>query len=1474
MSKLQLILLGRFDCLLATGTRISLAMRKAEALLAFLALAPGLRHPRERLINLLWSDRGEEQARNSLRQALSSIRKSLGDLADLILQIDRTTVTLNAALVEVDALEFERLALAGDYESLASAADLYQGEFLEGMAIRDAACEEWLDGERQRFKRQYVEILFNLAETQLLSHDYAHAIKSAERLVEQDPLVESGWRLLMRSYFENGDRNHALQAFKRCQQVLRAELEVGPERDTVELREQIAGGTSESRLAPAARKSKAPRAATDSDHSIAVLPFDNLSGDPEQEYFSDGITGSIIVNLSLFPGLQVKSRNSSFAFKQQIKSLGEISRELGVDYIVEGSIRRSSDRVRITVQLIDTGSGNQIWGKRYDADLENLFELEEDLSRSIAATVTGQIGSELQRIAIAKGAADLRAYDLLLSGRHHLAQHDRNSVLVAIEEFHQCLSEDPGNALAHADLYYCHDLSVMDHWAEDVERARELATEHILKAVARAPDSAYIQVAYANHLIFTHEFDEAERQLKRVLDNNPNDTEAIAMRAVCLSTRGESADALEQAELALRLDPYHTWARWIRSECHYFCNRFEDCLAGIAEISNPPGFIRIYQVAANVRLGRLANARQSLEEFLRFCEENMPSIPDSIEAWRAYHRHNAPFADPAKNDHIIDCLVEAGLEDRLESGPREKTERDPPSILVLPFSNLSGDPEQEYFSDGITTSIILSLGLFRHFHVKSQNSSFAYKNLAMSPGEIATALDVNYLVEGSVRKSAGKVRISAQLTEAASGNQLWGRQYDAELEDILELEQELSHAIAATVYGRIGHTLQEIAARKTASDLESYDYLLRGLYHFGKFTARDFGLAKREIGRCLGIDPENATAHTNLGMIHLVEVMEGWSSDAAQSEALAGRHLQRAVDADPDSFLAHAYLAEHLYRMGDFDGGEFHADRAIELNPTASEGYTVKADLLGYSGRLDEAIPCADRCLQLDPHSVGAAWAAGGVYQAAGQYQKAIRIYRGISHPPTSVHALTAACFIGLGLQDEARREMKRYREISFEQMSTYPADEPAWREYWRNYSAFMHDQDFDRLFEQLLAAGLCENPTGTADTVPSIAVLPFDNLSGDPEQEHFADGITADIIDTLSKFKHLRTVARYSTLPYKADKPTIGDIADQQGVRYILEGSVRKSGGRVRVNAELIDSRDESIVWSERYDRDLDDLFAVQDDITREIALAMKVQLDDGEMARVRSKGATDIKAWELTMAAVDLQDTYIRQNLLEARALATEATRLDPGYAYAWISLGWTFWQEYYSGCSDSLDASIDEAEKAVRRAREIDPEYSEGYSLSGMIHLMKHEPEAAIRDCLKAVELEPGNAELQGLTAFAYVFAGDYETASRYDRNIRKLCPLRANWYFLIEGQIEVADGNLERAAEIYRQGLEVEPDSPLCRYFLVDLMLQMGDEAGARHYADEIRALDKSASARGIAHTYSGDPALREAFTERLRKFDLI
>ncbi|MGD8838542.1 MAG: tetratricopeptide repeat protein [Gammaproteobacteria bacterium] len=1888
MSKLELILLGRFECLLSSGKRVTLAMRKAEVLLAYLALSPGLRHPRERLINLLWSDRGEEQARNSLRQCLSAIRKSLGEAADLALQIDRTSVCLNAGIVEVDVHEFERLAAAGEYESLVTAADLYQGEFLEGISIRDAACQEWLDSERGRFRRQFIEILFNLAEIQLVSHDYANAIRSAERLVEQDPLHETGWRLLMQSYADNGDRGHALQAFKRCQQILRSELDVDPETATIELRDAIAGGKSERPVARPATTESANARASGAEHSIAVLPFDNLSGDPQQEYFSDGITDSIIMNLALFPDLRVKSRNSSFAFKEQIKSLGEISRELGVAYIVEGSVRRSSGRIRVNVQLIESESGNQVWGKRYDADLDDLFELEDDLSRSIAATVTGKIESELQRIALAKGATDQQAYDLLLAGIYHVQRGNRKDNNIAIEKLNACLERDPDNARAHAWLYDCHHFSIMDRWSEDLDRSRQLAIKHIQRAVELEPEQKTVLLSHIDYLTFQHRYEEAEAQVQRALANNPNEAGAYAARAVNLSSMGQWPEAVEAAEIALHLDPHNYWGLWILAESLFFCDRYEECLETIARTDNAPGFILVYNVAANIELGRPDAARKSLDAFVDFCRENMRTPPRSTGEWRQYLKDNAPFADSAVNERVLDLLLKAGLESRMRAGTvSESVDKDRTSaIAVLPFDNLSGDPEQEYFSDGITESIILNLALFPGLQVKSRNSSFAFKQQLKGLAEISRELDVDYVVEGSVRKAKDRIRITAQLIDAANGNQVWGKRYDADLDGLFELEENLSREIAATVTGRIESELQRIAIakgaadqqaydlllagmyhvsrfnsadnaiaiemferclaqdpdnvrahvglyicysmaylgrwiddyknsfdmawkhirralqldpedraaqvflgemlsfsgeldkarrqiekvlavnpsdtdalavlatihsflcdgesalktaehalkldpfhpwaewelavgryycddyegtvdalstmraapgfinlykvaalvrlerideartalkefmrecesgmkqiprdidewiqytrenypfadaqrnrdlvdtmvqagleemlpgkpaqadaaslpsilvlpftnqsgdpeqeyfsdgitdsvivnlsafpgvrvksrhasfafkdsqrdidefvaqlgveyvvegyirkaagkvritaqlsetasghqvwgkrfdydlddlfaleeelsmtiagtvnsrvdkearqralRKPAKDLRAYDHYMRGSYHMELFTAKDIDIAIEHLEKCLALDADNSVAHAKLGIAHMLMLYENCAVERERSVEAMDEHFKRALELDPNDAEAHAFTAERFMYAKDFDRALVHARKAVELNPTLADGYSMLAWHAGSVGQLEEARAYAEKSLQTDIHHPYAGWNAGEIYRLCGDYELAIQTFRSMAHISTSVHAQIASCLAGLNRIDEARAEMRRYLELAREQMTTVPASREQWYAFWSETMPYKYKEDTDRFFDLLLQAGLCDDLDGSGDDMPSIAVLPFDNMSGDPEQEHFADGITADIISTLSKIRNMRIIARHSTLQYKTEKASIAEIAEQQGVRYILEGSVRKSGDRIRVGAELIDSESGQNCWSERYDRELDDLFAVQDDITKNIVVAMKVYLTDGDRSARRSAGTKNIKAWELALLAIDLQDTYIHQNIIESRTMCQRAIALDPGYCYAWVVLGWTHWQEAYSGWCESFEESMRAAEAAAAKALELEPENGEAWVLAGTIHVMNHEPDKALEASRKALEFEPGNAEVQVLVGFAMNFVGEFDRAWEHFQNAMRLCPVCPNWYYLVGSYCEQAKGNTGKAIELLRRGIAVEPESPLIRFYLASVLLENGDEKEARQLVEEIRQLDDSMTGKGLVQSYSRDAAERDRLQRNFETLGLV
>ncbi len=1125
------------------------------------------------------------------------------------------------------------------------------------------------------------------------------------------------------------------------------------------------------------------------------------------------------------------------------------------------------------VQLVEATSGNQVWGKRYDAEIENLFDLEEELSRAIATTVTGQIESDLQRIALAKGAAHQQSYDLLLQGIYHCKKSNAADMAIAIEKLHQCLELDSSNALAHATLYACHEMNWIDRWVPDFEASRKLCKVHASKALALNPELGPVQVAFAENLIFNRDYNQAETHLRRALEINPNDSEAIAAMALYLSSQGKFEAAQEQARLALQLDPYHTWAKWILADSQFFCGLYEDVLGTIADTGNAPGFIQLYKTAANVRLGRMDVANNTLKSFLQHCRDSMSSMPQTIDEWLAYSRDNAPFADPSFNEEIIDDLLQAGLEEELGQLTFSSEPSEHPSILVLPFSNLSGDPEQAYFSNGITESIILTLSSSWGLTVKSRHTSFAYKDSTQSIREIGDELDVPYIVEGSIRKNQDQVRITVQLVESSTGNQIWGKRYDKPLDELFELEEDLVRSIAGAISGRIGREVRIIASKKPASDMKSFDYLMRGWYYYEQHNPEALAKSIECHKKCIELDPENVDAHAFVAGVSASLLYENWCDDREQTRSEIEHYVRKALALDQNNAFTHAIMSDCVNFSRDYEKGLYHADHAIELDPTLPDGYIAKATNLVATGDIDKAVELADFGMQLDRFHNYTGWGAGEVYRCAGDYKKAIEAFSTMPNIPPSLHAQTAVCLLGLGQLDKAKAEMAEYRRKAREFMPRMPASQDAWRSLWSENLNYQSDKDFDAFFDQLLQAGLCDDIVAETDDTPSIAVLPFENMSDDPEQDHFADGITTDIIATLSRFDHMRTVSRYSVLQYKNQHASISEIAQQQNVRYILEGSVRKSGNSIRVSAELIDSRDEKICWSERYDRDLDDLFAVQDEITRNIALAMKVQLDDGDMALHRSTGTSNIKAWQLTLSAIDLMDTYIRENILEARRMTQQAIDLDPGYPYAWVALGWTHWQEVYSGWSNSPEDSLVEAEKAQQRALDLVPLYSEAWTLGGLIHLMRHKPTQALEYCRKAVELEPGNAEIQALMAFCLIYVGDYENARQHEKTMLKLCPVLPNWYYLLGGEIAQTQGDYETAAHRFQQGIDVEPDSPLCRFYLIDVMMEQGNETRAGELADEIKALDKQVKGRGLVRTLSQDKTLRERFRANLEKFDL-
>jgi TolB-like protein/class 3 adenylate cyclase len=336
----------------------------------------------------------------------------------------------------------------------------------------------------------------------------------------------------------------------------------------------------------------------------------------------------------------------------------------------------------------------------------------------------------------------------------------------------------------------------------------------------------------------------------------------------------------------------------------------------------------------------------------------------------------------------------------------------------------------------------------------------------------------------------------------------------------------------------------------------------------------------------------------------------------------------------------------------------------------------------------------------------------------------------------------------------------------------------------------------------------------------PSIAVLPFDNLSGDPEQDYIGDGLTESIISSLSKISQMLVISRNSTSLYK-DKPvTVQTVAEELGVRYVLSGSVQRSGDELRLTAQLIDALKGHQLWSERYDRSLTDLFAVQDDITREIVVALQVRLTAGEQARVWAQSTNNLKAWELYVKGLDQFLRYTKPDNASSRTLAQQAVDLDPDFATAWRLIAWTHWIDARFGWSTSRDEAFQMAAKVAEKAMSVLPEDAETHSLMASIHLFQRDFDQAVTSGQKAVELGPNMADVKATVAIITSAVADWEQTIELIKSAMRLHPRFPSWYLLYLSRAYAFNGDPQMALSTAEQGLDrAESDRLRGGFYLV-------------------------------------------------------
>ncbi|MEE8251972.1 MAG: adenylate/guanylate cyclase domain-containing protein [Gemmatimonadales bacterium] len=370
---------------------------------------------------------------------------------------------------------------------------------------------------------------------------------------------------------------------------------------------------------PESRQSKTPALELPDKPSIAVLPFTNMSGDPEQEYFSDGVTEDIITELSRFRDMFVIARNSSFTYKNKAVKVQEVAADLGVRYVVEGSVRTAGKRIRVTAQLIDAVTGHHMWAERFDRELTDVFLVQDEITQTVTSTVAGRVKATAEDSAARKRIQDVDSYDYVLRGQGIVADSEQKN-LQARRAYEKALELNPKCARAYAGLAMCGLVSIANHWEESDEYVIDRGLECASKAVGLDQSDSKSQYLLAHFLYLKGRLDEAKIHIELAVSLNPNDADALASMGVHLHGRGAPQEAIDCYLKAIRLNPYHpVWYLWHLGLAYYSSKRYGEALVPLQEaISQHPAFPfpRKVLAATLAQLNRIEEARIVVEGIL------------------------------------------------------------------------------------------------------------------------------------------------------------------------------------------------------------------------------------------------------------------------------------------------------------------------------------------------------------------------------------------------------------------------------------------------------------------------------------------------------------------------------------------------------------------------------------------------------------------------------------------------------------------------------------------------------------------------------------------------------------------------------------------------------------------------------------------------------------------------------------------
>jgi TolB-like protein/Tfp pilus assembly protein PilF len=1149
---------------------------------------------------------------------------------------------------------------------------------------------------------------------------------------------------------------------------------------------------------------------------VAVLPFKS-SGDAEMESFADGLGEEITTGLSRFRYLSVVASASTARLKGEAGDERALGAKLGARYALEGSIRKGGSAVRVSAQLVDVETGSRLWAETYNRDLQgsSIFAIQDDVAARIVATLADSYGVLVHSIRSAmrqKDDVDLTPVEWQFQYFAYREQITPASHAALEGRLERALKRDD----RQSELWACLAQIYVDQYAFGF-RADATSLDRALAAGRRAVEldraNQFALVSLAQVHFFRRDLAAFGPAAERAMALNPLNTDAVGILGLEIVHTGEFERGAAIVRRAMELNANHAgWMHFAPLWEHFHKGEYEQALE-CANRVDVPGLFWPYLVVASAcgHLGRRAEAASAVRDLLALDPEFAAHARSNIGTWHFASGLMEPLLEGLRKAGLS-IPATAGSSDsprrngtvtakaeRAESGTDSGQVRTDEGfwVAVLPFKYGGADASLTALAEGLTEEIVTGLSRFSYLRVISRSATVDSRSAGKQLG-------ARYVMEGSLRQAGTKLRLAVQLVDVTSGAHLWAENFERTFspETVFELQDDLVPRIVSTVadmYGVLTRSMSEALRGKADEELSPHEAVLSAFGYMERVTPEEHARVRRILERAVRIAPNHSDAWAMLANLYWEEHAHGLNP---QPDPL-GRALaaaRRAVEAAPSNNLAHYALASTLFFQKDFLAFRSAAERAIELNRMDASVAAFIGNLIAYSGDWERGRAVVESAMQLNPNHPGWYWFVNfnDAYRQR-DYRGALGFALKINNPGNFyTHAVTAAAYGQLGMREEARKSLQELLAIRPDFAKT------AREEFGRWLDPAFAEHNIDGLRK----AGLEIAPEEESAAFPApgnishseaktesgaaraeegfwVAVLPFKYSGANAELAALAEGLTEDIVTGLSRFSYLRVIARNSTSGSAAEAADVRAAGKALGARYVMEGSVRQAGTKLRLAVQVVDATTGAHLWAENYEHTFspEAIFALQDALVPRIVST--VADSNGILARsmseaVRNRDPEQLSPYEAVLRSFGYMQRVTPEELAAARFALELAVRRAPDYGDAWASLAILAVQDYAQGFklqADSLTSGLTAAQRAVETA----PSSHLAHCSLAQALFFQREFQSFRNAADRAVALNPMDGNSIAFLGELLTYAGEWERGLALSERAKQLNPNYPGWYW---------------------------------------------------------------------------------------------